>query len=137
MRSGGRCRLEECGSGACGIKSRVARRVGRHRLHQLRNLAVDLEPSRGDFLQLVGTAREPAIYGHACVRSQEINFQVIARPDEPQVFVGNAARKIELVRRARCRVGKDCRLAGGLRGEINVATAPAVIPVSAGDRFRS
>jgi hypothetical protein len=43
------------------VEPRVGGRVGRHRLHQLADLAVDLEPSGRDFLQLVVAARKPPL----------------------------------------------------------------------------
>lgn len=71
------------------IKSRVVGRVGRHGLHQLRDLAIDLEAVRGDLLKLVGAGGEPSTYGDICIRPNEINLQVIALTDHgsyPRLF---------------------------------------------------
>jgi hypothetical protein len=38
----------------------VIGRIRRHRLHELRDLAVDLKPTRCDLLKLVARAREPS-----------------------------------------------------------------------------
>jgi hypothetical protein len=49
------------------------------------------------WLELVGTARKPPIHGYTGVRSQEVDLEVIAGLNEPQVFVGDAAGEAEML----------------------------------------
>ena len=46
----------------CGrIEPGIGGRIGRHRLHQLSHLAVELESARSDLLQLIAAAREQVL----------------------------------------------------------------------------
>lgn len=58
-------RLKPCilryGADDRAVEARVPRGIGSHGLHELRNLAVDLQSARGDLLKLVGAARKPVV----------------------------------------------------------------------------
>jgi len=72
-------------------------RISSHRLDQLRNLAVDLEPSGCDFLELAGASSKPASHVHLRICAQQVNLQIISGLLEPEILIGDAAVEINLI----------------------------------------
>ena len=117
------------------VEAGMACGVSRHRLDQLRDLAVDLETAGRDFLQLVRAVREPAIDGHAGVGAEEIDFEIISGLDEPEILVRDRPGEVELVERAGDLIRVDCRLSSASGRFVGVVTTSAFAVVAASEAF--
>jgi hypothetical protein len=69
-----------------GGEARIARRVARHRLHEILNLAIEVEAVGGIELHVVAGARVPAREIDLARGPEHIDEQVVAASEEPELI---------------------------------------------------